>query len=172
MAEALTIRPATAADAHALAEVHSRSQAWAYRSQFPEADLVQVSESVDRHIEIFRSALEHLPAEHRWWVIEEAGQVVGFNITFPSGTAPLTAEVAQVHLSPEATDKGIDRALFTHVVTDLRQRGYSRAMLWVIETDARARQFYEAAGWSADGASKDERVLGTVRRELRYTIAL
>ena len=175
MAEQVTIRPASVADAEALARLHVRSWQWAYRGQLPDEFLDHMPETLDRRIEARRTALAQMLLEHRWWVAEQAEQMVGFAVTEPSRDAdvpPSTGEVGLIYLEQEAAGKGIGRVLFAHAVEDLRQRGYAQATLWVLETNSRARRFYEAAGWSADGASKTEEWPGVLLREVRYRIVL
>jgi ribosomal protein S18 acetylase RimI-like enzyme len=169
------IRPATLDDARALAEIHVRSWQWAYRGQLPDDYLDRMSDTLDRRVERRQADLANLPPDERWWVAEQAGQVVGFAITQPSRDSdapPLTAEVALIYLLPEAAGKGVGRALFAHAVADLQERCYQWATLWVLESNVRARRFYEAAGWSADGASKTEEWPGVVLHEVRYHIVM
>ncbi len=173
--DAVIIRPATFADAPAIAEVHVRSWQWAYRGQLPDDFLDRMSETLDRRVKAWQEQWTHLPPDHRWWIAEQSGRIVGFAITQPSRDAdvpPMTAEVALIYLLPEAAGKGIGRRLFAHAVEDLRQRGYRQAMLWVLESNVRARRFYEAAGWCPDGAGKVEERPGVLLREVRYSIAL
>jgi ribosomal protein S18 acetylase RimI-like enzyme len=169
------IRPATIDDAPAIAEVHVRSWQWAYRGQIPDDYLDRMSDTLDRRIEARRAELANLPLDDRWWVAEQAGQIVGFAITQPSrddDVPPLTGEVALIYLLPEAAGKGVGRALFARAVEDLRERGYRRATLWVLESNARARRFYEAAGFAPDGARKTEERPGALLHEVRYYKAL
>lgn len=171
----LNIRSATLADAPTLAEVHVRSWQWAYRGQLPDAYLDRLSDTLERRVAARQAELANLPPDDRWWVAEQAGQIIGFAITQPSrddDAPPYTAEVSLIYLLQEAAGKGIGRALFAHAVADLRQRGYRQATLWVLESNERARRFYEAAGWRPDGASKAEERPGALLREVRYTLTL
>lgn len=175
MTESVTIRQATVDDAEALARLHVRSWQWAYRGQLPDEYLDRMPETMDRRIAARRAGLTDMPPEQRWWIAEQAGQMVGFAVTEPSRDAdapPSTGELSLIYLEQDAAGKGIGRQLFAYAVDDLRQRGYTQAILWVLETNARARRFYEAAGWSADGASKTEEWPSVVLREVRYTITL
>lgn len=175
MAEQVTIRQATLADAEALARLHVRSWQWAYRGQLPDEYLDRMSETMERRIEARRAQLADLPPDYRVWIAEQAGQMVGFAVTEPcrETDVPLsTGELSMIYLEQDAAGKGIGRTLFAHAVEDLRQRGYPQAILWVLETNARARRFYEAAGWRPDGASKTEERPGALLREARYYIAL
>ncbi len=170
-----TIRQAVVADAPAMAEVHVRSWQWAYRGQIPDEYLDRMLETLDRRIAARRAELEQLPPEQRWWVIEQAGEVVGIALTWPSqdeDAAPMTGEVGLIYLFQEAAGKGIGRALFAHAVEDLRQRGFRQATLWVLETNMRARRFYEAAGWLPDGARKTDERPNVVLHEVRYRVTL
>ena len=145
----VTIRPATSDDAPALATVHVRSWQWAYRGQVPDAYLEQLGQTLSERIRARRTQLEHLPSDYRYWVAEQAGQVVGFATTRPSedhDAASLTGEVLALYLDPEAVGQGIGRVLFQHAVADFRQRGFRQATLWVLESNEHALRFYEAAG--------------------------
>jgi GNAT superfamily N-acetyltransferase len=175
MAEQITIRLATLADAEALARLHVRSWQWAYRGQLPDEYLDRMPETMERRIEARRAQLADLPPDYRVWIAEQGGQMVGFAVTEPSRDAdasPSTGEVSLIYLEQEAAGKGIGRQLFAHAVEDLRQHGYAQAILWVLETNSRARRFYEAAGWRADGASKTEERPGALLREVRDGITL
>ncbi len=175
MTEPITIREATIADAEPIARLHVRSWQWAYRGQLPDDYLDRMSETLDRRVEATRARLADKPSEQRWWVAEQAAQMVGFAVTWPSRDAdasPTTGEVGLIYLDQDAAGKGIGRLFFVHAVNDLQQRGYTQAILWVLESNARARRFYEAAGWSPDGASKTEEWPGLLLREVRYQKAL
>ena len=173
MTEEVTIRPATLADAEALARLHVRSWQWAYRGQLPDEFLDRMPDSMERRIEARRAQLADLPPDYRVWIAEQAGQMVGFAVTEPcrdADASPSIGEVSLIYLEQEAAGKGIGRQLFAHTVEDLRQRGYAQTILWVLETNSRARRFYEAAGWRADGAIKTEEWSGVTLREVRYRI--
>jgi GNAT superfamily N-acetyltransferase len=169
------IRQAVVADAPSIAEVHVRSWQWAYRGQLPDEFLDRMPETLDRRIANCRARLEQLPPEHRWWVAEQAGQIVGFAITMPcqdEDAAPMTGEVGLIYLCQEAAGQGIGRALFARAVADLRERGYQQMTLWVLETNTRARRFYEAAGLVPDGARKTDERPGVALHEVRYRTTL
>jgi len=54
----------------------------------------------------------------------------------------------------------------------LQHERFREAMLWVLEDNPRTRRFYERAGWRLDGAVREETILDTSVREVRYRIAL
>jgi RimJ/RimL family protein N-acetyltransferase len=45
-------------------------------------------------------------------------------------------------------------------------------VLWVVPDNTRARRLYESEGWTVDGVSRDEEVLGVVVTEVRYRLHL
>ena len=50
----------------------------------------------------------------------------------------------------------------------LREEGFSEATLWVLAENPHARRFYEAAGWTLDGAVKEDTYFGVTIDEVRY----
>jgi GNAT superfamily N-acetyltransferase len=62
----------------------------------------------------------------------------------------------------------VGRALIAAAVDCLREHGFRSVTLWVLRDNERARLFYERAGWSPDGASKDDVVAGATVTEVRY----
>lgn len=171
----LAIRPATTADAQAIAELHVRAWQWAYKDLLSADYLAGLSLTLDRRVERFETTIAQMPAHTRTWLIEQAGSLAGFALTAPSrdsDASPATAEVQAIYLAPEAIGKGIGRTLFAHAVEDLRQRGYQEAILWVLANNQRARTFYEAAGWTPDGAHRTEERPGILLDEVRYHLTL
>jgi GNAT superfamily N-acetyltransferase len=97
--------------------------------------------------------------------------VVGFVDVVPSrddDAAPDTAEVTSIYVLPKAWGTGAGRALMAAVVDSTRSEGFRAATLWVLRDNERARRFYEHAGWSVDGAVKDDVVAGVTVTEVRY----
>jgi ribosomal protein S18 acetylase RimI-like enzyme len=166
------IREAEPKDAEAIAGVHVRSWQAAYRGQLTDEYLDGLS--VEERLEQHRGALR-TPGDHRTWVAEEAGRVVGFAVTGPSQDADAddrTGELYAVYLEPDRFSSGIGKVLCDHALGDLRQRGFRTATLWVLETNAGARRFYEREGWAADGLVTSERVDCEMRPTMRYRTAL
>jgi hypothetical protein len=54
----------------------------------------------------------------------------------------------------------------------LRELGYAEAVLWVVPENARARGLYESRGWEADGALREDDVLGVTVHDMRYRVPL
>jgi len=168
----LRIREAEPKDAEAVAGVHVRSWQAAYRGQLTDDYLDGLS--VDERVEQHRGALE-TPGEHRTWVAEEDGRVVGFAVTGPSQDADAddrTGELYAVYVDPDRFGTGIGKRLTDHAIADLRERGFRTATLWVLQTNDGARRFYEREGWAADGLTTHERVDCELRPTVRYRTSL
>jgi len=161
----LTIRPATIADAPALAEIHSRGWETAY------ADIVPAQAIAERR--------PRRPAQWQAWLsrpheISAAvldGQVVGFlSLRRPEPNENLPDhyyEVGGIYLHPEVYRQGIGRKLMAFAEEQARAKGKSAMMLWVFEDNAPSRRFYEACGYRPDSAT-EEREYGRTLRSLRY----
>ncbi len=168
----LRIREADPRDAEAIAGIHVRSWQAAYRGLLTDEylDGLSVQERLAQH----RAALSS-PGEHRTWVAEEDGVVVGFAVTAPSQDADAderTGELYAVYLEPDRFGRGIGRQLSHHASRDLRERGFTTATLWVLESNEGARRFYEREGWTADGLTTTERVDCEMRPTVRYRTQL
>ena len=150
-----TVRLARPDDAEAIADAHVRGWLTTYRGLVPDSVLDGLS--VERAPTFWRDTITARDGRRdrrpRTWVVEEAGQVRGFASTGeirdqPDGLAG-AGEVFAIYLAPEARGRGLGRALFGHVVDDLRGRGLEPVVVWVFEANAGTRRFYEAAGFRA-----------------------
>lgn len=165
------IRAAVPTDARAIAELHVASWQATYRGQLTDGYLDGLS--VEDRLRSTRDSIERAGPGRRTWIVEEGEQVLGFAVTGSSEDADAdadrqTGEVYAIYLDPERVGTGAGRALFAHVVGDLRERGYLTATLWVLESNERARRFYEAAGWAPDGTVATECVDCEMRPTIRY----
>jgi L-amino acid N-acyltransferase YncA len=170
----LTVRPATAEDAIAIANVHVQAWQWAYQGLLP------------------RFVLEAMPTERRaavWhetllsrrdsgcsvWVAVCADRIVGFTVTGApqqKGYTSDTAEVQAIYQVAEVARTGVARTMLVRALNDLRTREFRVAILWVLDVNARARHFYERGGWRADGGTRSDAVGRFVFRQVRYAIDL
>ena len=108
-------------------------------------------------------------------VADAAGLVVGFAQLGPmrvESSDPRLGELFAIYVLPDASGRGVGRALMVEVVNRLAADGFEEAVLSVLEDNPRTRGFYELADWHADGGSKDEEWLGTLVREVRYRRSL
>ncbi len=175
MAAFLSIRRATAADAPAIAAVHTHSWQWAYRGLLPDDFLDGLSGGLAERVVAHERYLAKESSGERTWVAECEGRVAGFATAGPSrdrDASPETGELWGIYLEPEAAGKGIGRALLDHAVDHMRSHRYREATLWVLEGNVRARAFYEKAGWRADGVSRTEVRPRAHLHEVRYHVDL
>jgi GNAT superfamily N-acetyltransferase len=140
MADHLTIRLATDADAPAIAEIHLQSR----RAAMPWLPVVHTDE--ETHAWVADVMLKH----HEVWVSEADGAVIGY-----AALAPGWLEHLYIH--PGRQGEGIGRRLL-----DLaKERQPEELQLWAFAKNTHARRFYEAAGFvlieETDGAGNEER---------------
>jgi len=83
-----------------------------------------------------------------------------------------TGEVHAIYLLPSAWGQGYGRRLLSCAAERLAAAGFTQATLWVLASNARARRFYAGAGWSPDGAAKDDDSRGFTLAEVRYRTVL
>ena len=165
------IRRATPADAEAIASVHLDSWDAAYRGLIADAYIDLLLSRRQERADRWRTILETADGDDRTWVVERAGEVLGFCGTGPARDEDAivgTGEVLALYLRPGVVGTGIGRQLFAHAVVDLHERGYAPLTLWVLRQNDRGRRFYEAAGWRPDGAQKVETRPGASLDEVRY----
>ncbi|MGK2851437.1 MAG: N-acetyltransferase family protein [Candidatus Limnocylindrales bacterium] len=152
------IRLATTDDAEALGTIEAASYLATYRGIMPDSVLARVQpESMIERTRTRLAAAARAPADdpHRLWVIESDGAVAGYARTEPGLDQFLpppegAGEVESLYLHPDATGRGLGRALLRHAVDDLAERGFDPLVLWAFAANERARRFYERAGWSLD----------------------
>jgi chorismate mutase/GNAT superfamily N-acetyltransferase len=135
------IRPATADDAPAMADLHVDCRA---------ANVGSMPAMVHTREETHRWMAERLAADSEGWVAERDGRVVGYLV--------LTGDwVDDLFLAPGATGQGLGAALL-----DLAKAQRPVGLcLWVFETNHGARRFYRRHGFveleTTDGSSNEER---------------
>ena len=144
MTESATIRPATPADARAIAEVHVASWRSTYRGIVPQPylDALNVADREARWRDSFTS-------EMAIFVAEANGAVVGFASGGPARAEfpGLTGELYAIYLLPQARSQGIGAKLFFAIANHLQQAGHAGMYLWVLEQNS-ACAFYKRMGGS------------------------
>jgi GNAT superfamily N-acetyltransferase len=171
----MIVRPATAADAAALATVHVRSWQAAYRGLLPQQMLDGLS--VEQRTEQWRTILaEDAPAGRATFVAVGGDDVLGFANLAPSrddDTDPgATGELIAIYARPTEFGTGVGRALMAAALEWFAGEGYREASLWVLDGNARAIGFYEHSGWTPDGTRKEDVLRGHPVTELRYRRAV
>jgi ribosomal protein S18 acetylase RimI-like enzyme len=181
-----TIRPATTADAAAIATVRADSWRAAYEGLIPAAALAGATgpASVSAYIEslITRSCAGILVAEpspgpagpEQCQVIgfasfgperDAAGQLGAPPEASPSGSA--AGELYAIYVHPAYWGGQAGWQLLTGIVSRAAAQRYASLSLWVLEANDRARRFYERAGFAVTAESQVLGDLGGVT-EIRY----
>ena len=161
----VTIRPATANDASAIARIHIASWREAYAGIVPEAYLASIEPASRerRWTEILSGS------DHRTWIAEVDRRTVGFASVGPSrdeDAEPGDQELYSIYLDPEAWGRGVARELMRTLLAELPAR--TPLSLWVLADNERARHFYRRHGFAADGVEKLEDLGGERFTEVRY----
>jgi ribosomal protein S18 acetylase RimI-like enzyme len=170
----VVVRDATPADAARIALIRTRTWQHAYAHAFPADALASIDPAAG--VTWWAGVIgEPYPQMHT--LVAEGG-TVGEVVGFANLGAAREEDVARlgelyaIYVLPEASGRGVGQALMAETLARLRVEGFAEAILWVLEDNPRTRRFYEHSGWHADGAAKDDELLGTPVREVRYRIAL
>jgi ribosomal protein S18 acetylase RimI-like enzyme len=150
------VRRAGVGDARGIASISVRGWQAAYRNILPQTFLEEMS--LAARTSAWRSYLGSQSPDHRMWVIEREGTILGFCRTGPCEDVDVGEGVAEVHglyLDPRLIGRGLGRELFAHALEDLRVRRFKTCVLWTFAGNERAEQFYRAAGFELDGAERD-----------------
>lgn len=137
----LSLRPATPADAPAMADLHVACREANVGSMPP---MVHTRETTHRWMQ------RRLDGESTGWVAEAGGRLVGYLV--------LTGDwVDDLFVAPDATGHGMGAALLDLAKSE-QPTGFC---LWVFETNEGARRFYRRHGLveleRTDGSSNEER---------------
>lgn len=167
------VRRARPADARRLGEIHVLAWRAAYQGIMPDDYLAGMS--VDDRAEMWERSLRVPRPGQVVLVVADAGGVQGFAVFGPEENDPDETEVGEVHginLDPVAWGRGLGRRLLRSCADVLRAQGYRQAVLWVVPANSRARGLYESEHWTADGAEREDELLGVRVRDIRYRLQL
>lgn len=94
--------------------------------------------------------------ERCWWVIEDAGRLVGSAQLVTEGpeNGRWRAEVCKVMVHPGARRRGFGRRLMQAAEAEARRLG-KRLILLDTNTDSPAQRLYEGLGWQVCGVMPD-----------------
>ena len=137
------IRPATVADARAIAEVAHRAWWREHADEPPET-------SLDEHVARWEHHLT-LPARRRSSPTSAAASTA----SSPSAPSRIPdapddeGELMSLYVDPPAQGAGVGTALLAAAEDALREAGYTQAVVDVLDATDAARAFYERFGWAA-----------------------
>ena len=140
----MNIRPATADDAPAIAEIFRAAGQEAWGSAGTEAPPIGP------------------PAIHGGELVaEDEDGIAGFAVV-------KDCEIDLLFTHPRAWGRGAARALVVAAEDALRDAGCAEVSLWTEERNANARRLYQASGWRKTKEVRDRVWNGAPLRELRY----
>lgn len=149
MSDAITLRPATVADAEAIAGISVRCWAHAYADFLDPR--VLAARTVESQSERWRGWLAG--DETTTHLAEVGGRVAGYATIGPSRDGDAVAGVGQLgalYVDPPAQGAGLGTRLLDDAVARMRVAGFASATLWVFEENGLGRAFYERHGWLPD----------------------
>jgi GNAT superfamily N-acetyltransferase len=157
MSEEITIREATAKDAHAIAEVHIASWKTTYRDIFPPEMLAELS--VESRAALWEESLSKPSGIDFLFVAENAsGEVVGFA---GGGRAHdvvkgYEGELRVMYVLEPYHGFGVGRRLFDQIIARLVEAEIDSMLAWAL-TENPHRKFYEKLGGEVIGDRLYER---------------
>lgn len=162
-----TIRPATPADATAIATVHVSAWRTAYQGIIPQAALDALS--VARRALAWDRQLRDPASREFAFVAEAGGELVGFAAGGPPRHPERgeDGELYAIYLLAEWRGAGLGAALFRAVVDRHRSAGVTALYLWVLAANTIGRRFYERQGGVAGSAQTIE-IGGVPFTEIAY----
>jgi ribosomal protein S18 acetylase RimI-like enzyme len=157
MADTVTIRRATAADAQAIGAVFDAAvrAGWTYLGDVAQTPMFPPDEW-DKEV------ADHAPPNVMLVAVEESTAIVGFVAAHPA-----EGELFLLFVHPEAAGRGIGRRLLDAGHDALRDAGCREAFLYTHEQNERALAVYRAAGYRPDGTVRESDFRGTALREPR-----
>ena len=154
----VTIRPASASDARAIARVHVRTWRAAYRHQLPDEFLEGLS--VDRRARFWDRVFAQGEASGTETVFvaeDPEPRVVGFASAGPNPEeeGEFEGELQTLYVLPAFQRRGLGGRLFLTTCEALRALGCGSLIAWVLASHQQARGFYEALGGRLVGEKRE-----------------
>ena len=162
--EDVTIRPATTADAEAIARVDIASWRGAYSEILPDSYLAAL-EVADRAGHWSAA----LTAQGNLLVAEDGAGTVGFTSVGPcrdEDAEPGDLEIYAIYLHPRAWGSGVARDLMRTALDDLAPG--TVVSLWIFASNERAKHFYRRHGFQHDGTERIDDFGGQPLKQLRF----
>ena len=141
---AVSIRSATAADAHIIAEMGHRLVAAAHANALPATDM---NRYLNRAFNVFQVKDELRQPDNCFYLAEENQNVAGMvkiSAGFPpvAGLGQRPVELSRLYLNPNWIGKGVGTALVQHVLSQAKSTGHDICWLMVWTGNHRAIKFY------------------------------
>jgi ribosomal protein S18 acetylase RimI-like enzyme len=166
----IAYRPATPADADAIARLHAQSWRESYRGSFRDEFLD--GDLVGERLGVWRERLERPPAEQLVLLAEDGGALAGFVCAYGAHDPKWGSLVDNLHVATPQKGRGIGAALLRRAGAWLAERHPDRGVyLLVLEANAPARRFYERLGGRNAETFRNETHGGAIVQSCRYTWA-
>lgn len=160
-----SVRPATARDAKAIAEIHVATWQAAYKDLMPEDFLAKMT--LEKRLAYWREAIEF--SEPQLLVATQGEQIVGFvgfDRSRDAGSKSTVGEIWAMYVAPAHWGQGAGLALWDGAREGLKEEGCTQVTLWVLLRNERALRFYEhAAGFKREMPSLKTVAFGSTRLE-------
>lgn len=159
------VRPATARDAKAIAELHVAVWQAAYSTLMPEDFLKAMT--VEKRLAFWKEAIEY--AEPQTLVVVDDLQVVGFvgfDRSRDPGTRSTVGEIWALYVAPAHARRGAGLALWDGAREGLKEEGCTQVTAWVLLNNVPGMEFFEhAAGFKREMPSLRTTAFGSARLE-------
>ena len=136
------VRPASARDAKAIAEIHVATWQATYKDLMPDDYLKSMT--LDKRQAYWREAIEY--SEPQLLVATENDKVVGFvgfDRSRDAGTKSSVGEIWALYVLPAHWGQGVGVALWDGAREGLKEEGCTQVTLWVLLHNERALRFFE-----------------------------
>ena len=159
------VRPASARDAKAIAEIHVATWQATYKDLMPDDYLKTMT--LDKRQAYWREAIEY--SEPQLLVATENDKVVGFvgfDRSRDAGTKSSVGEIWALYVLPAHWGQGVGVALWDGAREGLKEEGCTQVTLWVLLHNERALRFFEhSAGFKREMPSLKTTAFGATRLE-------
>ncbi|MDQ3058270.1 MAG: GNAT family N-acetyltransferase [Pseudomonadota bacterium] len=160
-----SVRPATARDAKAIAEIHVATWQAAYKDVMPADHISKMS--VEKRQAYWREAIEF--SEPQLLVATHDDQIVGFvgfDRSRDANTRSTVGEIWAIYVAPAHWGQGVGLALWDGARDGLKDEGCTQVTIWVLLRNERALQFCEhAAGFKREMPSLKTVAFGDIKLE-------
>jgi ribosomal protein S18 acetylase RimI-like enzyme len=172
MTESIQVRPATEADAQAVADIHAASALAAYAEVIPESHLNALAP--EKRLHYWREAIEY--GEPQVWLATVDGipaGFVGFDRSRDPKTKATTGEIWAIYSLESYWDQGIGLALWDSARDGLIAEECTLVTVWVPLRNERAMRFFELAGFKRELPTARTTIVSGVKiEEIRLKRAL
>lgn len=167
MTPPVRIRPATAADAAAIARLHAESWRLTYRGILPDAYLE--GPIAQERLGLWTERLSLPEAQRPFVHLAESAQLSGFVCVLRSADPEWGLCLDNLHVLPPFRSRGLGRRLFAEAVRWAVAAAPGEPLhLWVFEANRDAARFYEGLGGEAVERCVKEAVAGMPAPSIRY----